>query len=78
MIEVFKCDHCHHFTQDKEEMRIHELSCVFNPIAKKCYTCKHSFEDGAPISGSMRGCELGFDVIDGEDDGNCSGWEKDF
>jgi len=50
MIQVFKCDHCHHFTQDAEEMRMHEVKCVFNEANKKCFTCLHSYEAGMPIS----------------------------
>ena len=77
MIEVFKCDHCSHFTQDAEEMRLHEGKCSFNPTNKKCWSCKHSFEDGYPISGSMRGCELKLNVRIGEEIGGCLGWEAD-
>jgi hypothetical protein len=77
MIQVFKCDHCHHFTQDAEEMRMHEAKCSFNPTNKKCWSCKHVFEDGYPISGSMRGCEKKLDVRKGEEVGGCVGWEAD-
>ena len=75
MITVFKCDYCTHFTQDKEEMRLHELKCSFNPINKKCYSCKHSYEDGYPISGHSPGCEIGLDAYKGEKEGNCKGYE---
>lgn len=75
MIEVFKCDFCFHFTQDAEEMRIHESKCSFNPISKKCWTCKHSYEAGYPISGHIGGCEKSLNTYDGEDLGNCEGWE---
>ena len=77
MIQVFKCDYCHHFTQDWEEMRIHEAKCSFNPILKKCYTCLNSYESGMPISGSMRGCEKKLDTRKGEEVGGCVGWEAD-
>ena len=77
MIQVFKCDHCHHFTQDAEEMIIHEVKCVFNEANKKCFTCLHSYEAGMPISGSMRGCEKKLDIVKGEEVGGCVGWEAD-
>ena len=77
MIQVFKCDHCHHFAQDAEEIRMHEVKCVFNEANKKCFTCLHSYEAGMPISGSMRGCEKKLDIIKGEEVGGCLGWESD-
>jgi hypothetical protein len=77
MIQVFKCDHCHHFTQDAEEMRMHEVKCVYNEANKKCFTCLHSYEAGMPISGSMRGCEKKLDIVKGEKVGDCVGWEAD-
>ena len=72
---VFKCEHCYHFTQDAEEMETHELKCSFNTTKKKCQTCKHSYEAGMPISGSMRGCEKKLDIRKGETVGSCVGWE---
>jgi hypothetical protein len=77
MIEAFKCEHCNHFTQDVEKMEIHEVKCSFNPANASCYTCKHSHEEGYPISGSQRGCEKNLDIIKGEKVGGCVGWEDD-
>ena len=77
MIQVFKCDHCPHFTQDSEEMRIHEAMCSFNPSNKKCWSCGKSYEAGYPISGSIRGCEKNLDTSKGEETGQCVGWEAD-
>lgn len=77
MIQVFKCDYCHYFAQDAGEMKVHEVKCSFNPILKKCYTCVHSYEAGAPISGSTCGCEKKLDTLKGEELGNCIGWEAD-
>lgn len=50
MLEVFKCDFCTSFTQDAEEMRMHELKCAFNPINKKCFACKHQWDSGYDFS----------------------------
>lgn len=47
MIEVFKCDFCTHFTQDAEEMRLHEVKY---PINKTCFTCKHQWDSGYDYS----------------------------
>ncbi len=77
MIDVFKCDHCRHFTQDAEEMRNHEIKCSFNPKNKKCYSCKYAFEDGYPLSGHMAGCEIGLNTFKGEKVGDCEGWEAE-
>ena len=73
MIEVFKCDHCSHFTQDAEEMRIHEAKCSFNPIHKKCLTCIHSWDSGYDIS--MPECAKHLSTLKGREEGNCVGWE---
>jgi hypothetical protein len=75
MIQVYKCDFCYHFKQDAEEMRTHEAQCSFNPIKKTCYSCRHEFDEGAPISGSMPACRKGLDTVDGMGEGNCIGWE---
>lgn len=77
MILVFKCDYCQHFTQDAEEMRIHETKCSYNPLNKKCGSCKYLFEDGYPISGSMMACEKKLDISKGKEIGDCIGWEND-
>jgi phage FluMu protein Com len=75
MIQVYKCDFCHHFNQDAEKVIMHEIKCSFNPINKKCWSCKHVFEVGYPMSGSMRGCAKDLGILKGEDVGNCIGWE---
>ena len=58
MIEVFKCDYCRHFTQDAEEMRIHEQKCSFNPQNKTCRSCLYSMEDYG-----VRWCEKHLDTF---------------
>lgn len=66
MINVWQCDHCTR-TGNIEEISIHEHKCVFNPVNKKCWCCKHRFDDGAPISGFTNGCRLGHSCLDVED-----------
>jgi hypothetical protein len=75
MIDVFKCDFCTHFTQDAEEMRIHEQKCSFNPINKKCFTCKYAWDSGFDCS--IPECEKNISTLVGRDQGNCIGWEKE-
>ena len=68
---VWKCDFCTKTDADVNKISEHELSCSFNKITKKCYTCKFSYEsryDHIPE------CEIGLDTMDGEDIGNCPGW----
>ena len=76
MIQVFKCDHCDHFTIDAREMIKHENKCKFNPKNKYCYTCNHAYEAGCPISGHEAGCSLNLDCEKFEKEGNCSSWTK--
>jgi len=77
MKTVLQCDFCSHTenVNSKGLMIEHEKKCAFNPKNKYCYTCKHKYEAGYPISGPMTGCRIDLDVVDGEDDGNCEGWE---
>ncbi len=74
MKQVWKCDHCSDTDGDKEKVEIHEAKCEFNPITKRCFTCKHSIEKGAPISGFWSDCKLKLDI---ESDDKCSGWENE-
>ena len=75
MIEVFKCDFCTHFTQDAEEMRMHEVKCSFNPINKKCFTCKHQWDSGYEYS--IPECGKNLSTLEGRKQGNCIGWENE-
>ena len=75
MIEVFKCDFCTHFTQDAEEMRIHEAKCSFNPINKKCFTCTNQWDSGHDYS--IPECEKNLSTLEGRENGNCIGWENE-
>ena len=74
MIQVFKCDHCIHFTQDVEEMRNHEKGCSFNPTNKTCFTCKNKIVDGRTTN---EWCDKDLSLMDGEENGNCVGWEAE-
>ena len=40
MKEVAMCDYCT-FIHTKENVKIHEENCNFNPINKTCLTCKY-------------------------------------
>ncbi len=75
MTEVFMCDFCIHFTQDAEEMRMHEKKCSFNPINKKCFTCKHTWDSGFDYS--IPECEKNLSTLEGRDKCNCIGWENE-
>ena len=72
MKQVWKCDHCSETSVNYDKIKNHEPECSFNPINKKCYSCKHHYYDyGSPC------CEIKLDICDGEDDGNCKGWLTD-
>jgi hypothetical protein len=78
MKQVWKCDFCSETNDDKSIIQKHEPSCVFNPITKHCYSCKHEYEAGVPMSDRHRtGCEINLNTDKGEDEGNCKGWELD-
>jgi len=74
MIQVYKCDFCHHFNQDAEKVITHEIKCSFNPINKNCYTCKFYYDAGG-MYGSMPMCEKKLSTYEGIKAGNCMGWE---
>ena len=40
MKKVWKCDFCTDTNVDKEKVKEHEDSCVFNPKNKSCHTCE--------------------------------------
>ena len=75
MIKVFKCDFCKHFSQDAEEMRIHEIKCSFNPANKKCLTCKNAIDVGFDYP--IINCLKNLSTYEGEEYGNCIGWEAE-
>ncbi|WP_415912361.1 hypothetical protein [Neptuniibacter sp. QD37_11] len=77
MKQVWQCDFCT-YTGEHTKVAAHEAKCVFNPANRKCMTCKHRTDEGAPISGFWNGCALKvanqFDVEDG--DADCAKWEQ--
>ena len=79
MKTVLLCDFCSHTEDYRDDVKMveHEKTCSFNPLTKHCYTCKHEYEAGYPISGHMAGCRcrINLNTCDGEDDGNCKGHE---
>jgi len=80
MEQVWKCEFCHHFNVDAEEVKAHEKTCSFNPAVKACWSCKHNVDEGMPISGSMYVCQVdvGWDEKDDiESDGGCKKWEAE-
>lgn len=40
MKPVFKCDYCSHMGTE-EEIKEHEITCIYNYDRKSCYTCTH-------------------------------------
>ena len=76
MKQVWKCDHCSHTDVNVDKVAQHEVVCVFNKLTKHCYTCKYSYEEG--YNEHIPGCEIGEDVLTGEDDGNCPGWVYEY
>ena len=73
MIQVLKCDHCSHFTQDAEEMRMHEIKCEWNEANKTCFTCEHS---GCDINNEQT-CDLNV-KIEGRINEGCGKWVQMF
>jgi len=74
---VWKCDFCSKTDWNINNISKHEKSCSFNKINKKCYTCKFSFESG--YNGEhLPGCEINLDTLNGEENGNCSGWVYEY
>jgi len=73
MKKVLMCDFCHHTEEvvDVVKMTEHEKTCSFNPINKSCYSCKYRLR-----LRNFNGCEIDLNWVDGEDDGNCQGWEE--
>jgi len=75
MKQVWKCDFCSH-TQDKIfGMKEHEENCSFNPLNKKCFTCKHAWDSGHDFP--IPECEKNLSTTDGRDKGNCTEWKSD-
>ena len=79
MKQVWKCDYCHTTDADADKASAHEMECSFNPAMKRCWTCTHRTEEGAPISGFWNGCNAGVppsEQMDIEDkDADCAKWE---
>ena len=80
MIKGYKCNYCLEFDKDQEKIRVHELTCSFNPCAKSCHTCKH-WNDGIGYGNEYLGdsCKRGVKEDDRDDihDGKpCELWES--
>ena len=71
MKNVWKCDFCSHTQEEVKGITKHEDECSFNPVNKKCYTCKNIW-----YFWGSECCEKDLRIVDGEDDGNCEGWEN--
>ena len=72
MKTVLKCDFCY-TTKDTLEVGLmitHESNCVFNPINKKCFTCKHYYDEYGVTM-----CDVNENALKGEEEGNCPQWE---
>lgn len=51
---IYECEYCGLFRDDWFEMERHEKNCSFNPINKRCQSCKHAeyeYSDGVDASG---------------------------
>ena len=72
MKQVWKCDHCIETNTDPEIIAKHEPECVLNPEYKGCFTCEHSY-----WYYDIRTCTKGLDVLKGEEQGNCKGYQKE-
>jgi hypothetical protein len=42
---VWKCDHCSQTNADKDKIEKHEVSCIFNPSNRHCYTCDNHYDE---------------------------------
>lgn len=69
MKRVWKCDFCSETNLDSKKIRVHELSCHFNPALKFCYSCKHHDDANFFV------CDKKLSIIEGEEKGMCIGWE---
>ena len=72
MKRVWKCDFCVQTHVSSIKILEHEPECCFNPVNRKCYSCKN--QDGSdyyPL------CSKRYNVFKGEEEGNCEGWETD-
>lgn len=47
-IDKWQCDHCSELVDTFEGAKLHEGKCVFNPVNRSCYTCRH-FDAGYPF-----------------------------
>lgn len=72
MKQVWKCEYCSEANADSEVITQHESECVFNPEYKGCFTCEHSY-----WYFYIRTCNLKLDTLKGEEQGNCTGYEKE-
>ena len=77
MKRVWKCDHCSKTDESWFKMGQHEIKCSFNPDNRYCYTCEHHTNDGFYIFGETYTCDVKLSVGNGEDNGNCEGWEHE-
>jgi hypothetical protein len=72
MIRVWKCDFCCHTEKSVEKMKTHEDLCSHNPKFKKCYSCENYY-----TYWENECCKKDLIVFEGQEDGNCEGWETD-
>jgi len=72
MKRVWQCDFCSRTNENSENILIHEKTCSYNPIMKKCYSCVHRGDEGYDYP--IPTCDIKLDVFDGEEYGNCKGW----
>jgi hypothetical protein len=72
MIRVWKCEFCCHTEKSVEKMREHENICSFNPKFKHCSSCANYYTHW-----ENECCKKDLSVFNGQEYGNCIGWETD-
>lgn len=71
---VWKCRFCCETSKDRKTIFIHEKKCEWNKKLKMCFTCEYQGDEGYDYS--IPYCEIGLDICDGREKGNCAGWKE--
>ena len=74
MKPAFKCDYCE-FMGTEEEVKEHEVSCVYNYDRSSCHTCKYKkteLKDGKCVYK----CMADIDIPDGKMYEFCKSYER--
>lgn len=71
MKPAFKCDYCK-FIGDEEQVKEHELNCMYNHDRKSCYTCTHRQFKGL----NLINCDCGIEIPEGKIYEFCKSYER--